>query len=91
VNVVGSESPKGDGKWGQSDLAGNVAEWVLDWYASSYARPCLDCANLTPATNRVIRGGHYYIGATFLRAAYRGTGVPPTVRLYFFGFRCARR
>ncbi len=31
TQVVGSKSPKGDGAWGQSDLAGNVAEWLLDW------------------------------------------------------------
>ncbi|HEY5951509.1 MAG TPA: SUMF1/EgtB/PvdO family nonheme iron enzyme, partial [Kofleriaceae bacterium] len=30
TNRVGSESPKGDGKWGHSDLAGNVWEWTLD-------------------------------------------------------------
>jgi formylglycine-generating enzyme required for sulfatase activity len=29
ANRVGSESPKGDGKYGQADLAGNVWEWTL--------------------------------------------------------------
>jgi len=34
IQNVGSKSPTGDGKWGQSDLAGNVVEWTLDWLAT---------------------------------------------------------
>ena len=49
VNRVGSESPAGDSKWGQADLAGNVYEWTLDYFASLYGNPCNDCADLTPA------------------------------------------
>ncbi|HTM44465.1 MAG TPA: SUMF1/EgtB/PvdO family nonheme iron enzyme [Polyangiaceae bacterium] len=46
ISKVGSLSPKGDGKWGQADLAGNLQEWILDWYATPYAQvPCVDCAN----------------------------------------------
>ena len=56
---VGSKSPKGDGKWGQSDLAGNVWEWTLDWYASPYSMPCNNCADLTAASYRVVRGGGF--------------------------------
>jgi formylglycine-generating enzyme required for sulfatase activity len=37
VKPVGGLSA-GDGKWGQSDLAGNVQEWNLDGYASPYTR-----------------------------------------------------
>src|SRR5439155_1159714 len=40
VNRVGSESPNGDGKWGQADLGGNVYEWTLDSHASAYGNPC---------------------------------------------------
>jgi len=89
LNRVGSESPKGDGRWGHSGLAGNVWEWVLDWHASAYPMPCNDCANLMPGTNRVIRGGGFYYNASPLRAASRGASAP-TVRLSEFGFRCAR-
>jgi formylglycine-generating enzyme required for sulfatase activity len=87
---VGAESPKGDGKWGQADLAGNVFEWTLDWNASPYPQnPCTNCANLTPATGRVIRGGLFDAMAPGVRAAYRDLDVP-TSRSDFYGFRCAR-
>jgi sulfatase modifying factor 1 len=66
-NDVGSESPAGDGSYGQTDLAGNLWEWVLDYYAE-YANPCTDCADLTGTPSQacgpsssclVLRGGSY--------------------------------
>jgi formylglycine-generating enzyme len=89
VSRVGSESPKGDGKWGHSDLAGNVWEWTLDWYVSTYPLPCDDCANLTEAAYRLIRGGSFDYVASGLRVAYRDVGTPSS-RGYFIGWRCAR-
>jgi formylglycine-generating enzyme required for sulfatase activity len=90
LNDVGSESPKGDGKWGQADLAGNVWEWILDWFASPYANAqCTDCADLTTGGIRVIRGGTFYDGASYMAASYRHnysqSGHSP-----LFGVRCAR-
>jgi formylglycine-generating enzyme required for sulfatase activity len=87
---VGSKSPKGDGKWGQSDLAGNVWEWTLDWYANPYSMPCDNCADLTAASYRVFRGGGLHDFASYLRSAYRGDYGYPEYRGYGVGSRCAR-
>lgn len=87
--AVGSK-PAGDGVWGQSDLGGNVWEWVLDWYASPYANPCNDCANLTEASGRVLRGGGFQVGGVRgLRGANR-VNLPPTIHDFNFGVRCSR-
>ena len=85
--VVGSKSP-GDGRWGQSDLGGNVAEWVLDW-SGGYPSNCMDCANLAPAGNRVHRGGNFLQAVNPLRTAARGNRLPSD-HANFIGARCAR-
>ncbi len=90
TNNVGSESPKGDGKYGQADLAGNVWEWTLDWFANPYSQTsCTNCADTTAATSRILRGGSFFDSASFLLSSYRGDLVP-TSRSYNFGSRCAR-
>jgi len=87
---VGSKSPKGDGKWGQADLAGNLWEWTLDWHGS-YQVPCSNCADLIDqaADSRVIRGGRFFGNASQLLSSYRGSGVPGLHNNYV-GSRCAR-
>jgi formylglycine-generating enzyme required for sulfatase activity len=90
VTGVGVLSPTGDGRWEQADLAGNVAEWTLDSYAPSYAvSTCNDCADLSQASPRVIRGGSFESSKSFVessaRAPFDTSARDPNV-----GFRCAR-
>src|SRR5262249_26405726 len=87
VNRVGFESPKGDGRWTHSDLAGNVWEWVLDWYVNPYPNPqaCNDCANLNPSAGRVIRGGGFNNDVPYLRPASRII-YDPSTRYLIIGF-----
>jgi sulfatase modifying factor 1 len=86
--AVGTKSTKGDGKWGQADLAGNVWEFTRDWYAP-YTNPCINCGNLSETSNRVIRGGSFQYGAPNLRSAYRAIAPRGTYE-YDVGVRCAR-
>ncbi len=95
--VVGSE-PNGNGRWGHSDLAGSLWEWTLDWHSDTWYSdvqdPCIDCANLVASQDRVVRGGEFLLGASWLRAAAR----LPFFAIYEFleshyatvGIRCAR-
>jgi formylglycine-generating enzyme len=79
----------GAGNWGQFDLAGEVYEWNLDWYASPYVDPCTDCAYLpaTPASARVVQGGAFF--SLIVLTPDRGTPAPAD-RDTGDGFRCAR-
>ena len=91
IAKVGS-TPLGLGRWGQLDLAGSVWEWNLDEYAS-YVSPCIDCAYLTGATNRVLPGGGFHTGLMpYLLSANRTTvSYATTYRGDFgVGVRCAR-
>lgn len=78
----------GAGLWGQLDLAGELWEWTVDWYAP-YPDPCVDCADTAPRSFRVFRGGDFSIDASYLLPPYRYY-APPVYRNHVSGFRCAR-
>lgn len=87
---VGSKSPRGDGKWGQADLAGSLREWNLDWH-DVYPDACDDCANLeTGLMSREARGGDWNNDAASLTSFIR-IGYNPVDPMSWVGLRCARR
>jgi formylglycine-generating enzyme len=89
VVAVGS-TPKGNGRWGHADLAGNVWEWNLDWDGGYSTAHGSNYANTTPGSVRVPRGGDFSFVAFALRAAHRYYYGAPTCRSFGVGLRCAR-
>jgi formylglycine-generating enzyme required for sulfatase activity len=85
---VGSK-PQGVGRWGHSDLAGNVSEWVIDWFTAEYLMPCSDCASLKSGQFRVLVGGSFDRNAFNQRLSGRSSMVPGSTS-YSVGARCAR-
>jgi len=93
-NPVGSKSCTsnllvcGDGRWGHADLAGNAAEWTLDYFSAPYPTTnCVDCWNTSPQPSRSVRGGSYGDVTIFLFSSVR-SDQGPTDAAELNGFRC---
>ena len=89
TSAVGSY-PTGASPYGALDMAGNVFEWVNDWYGGNYydVSPGSNPQGPETGTSRVLRGGAWYFPGRYLRVAYRAYD-DPTGRHYGVGFRCA--
>jgi len=83
-----------DGKspYGIYDMAGNVWEWVSDWYDNDYYKNSPQQNPTGPPMGgfKVIRGGSWNSNMRNLQSADRYWDPPSFRSLYFPGFRCAK-
>jgi len=89
---VCSKSPAGDSPYGLCDMAGNVREWVSDWYDEDYysSSPSSNPTGPDGGTDRVIRGGGFAIYGYWARRASSRDFAYPSLDSADLGFRCAR-
>jgi formylglycine-generating enzyme required for sulfatase activity len=84
--AVGSYE-KGVSFYGAYDMAGNVSEWVQDWY-DVYPGGDKSASEDFGQSYRVIRGGDFHFGGV-VDSIYRWR-ADPSMTNFLFGFRCAR-
>jgi formylglycine-generating enzyme required for sulfatase activity len=84
--------PRGKGRWGHYDLAGNVTEWAMD--TETYQVPCNDCVQLRdpgmdPPVLRLATGGSFREAVEALRVYPENSG-DSRIRDSRMGGRCVR-
>jgi formylglycine-generating enzyme required for sulfatase activity len=84
------DHPLGASPYGVMDMAGNVAEWVNDWYDPDYyaVSPTSNPTGPSSGTDRVKRGGGFWSWPYDLVISYRSHRSPGDT-LDDLGFRCA--
>jgi len=82
---------EGQSPYGLRHMAGNVAEWVQDWFLFDYYAIMPERNPPGPNAGRYksVRGGSWKSKPNMLRAATRG-GALPDQRSPTIGFRCAK-
>jgi formylglycine-generating enzyme required for sulfatase activity/regulator of sirC expression with transglutaminase-like and TPR domain len=82
----------GKSAYGLYNMAGNVKEWVDDWYDREYYKEIDEYANPKGPIGgefKVVRGGSWRDLKGFIYSPFRNSGNPAS-RMDDYGFRCAK-
>ena len=83
---------EGQSPFGLFNMAGNVKEWVDDWYDREYYNEQSEYANPRGPIGgefKVVRGGSWRDMKGFIYSTFRNSGNPKS-RMDDYGFRCAK-
>ena len=82
--------PDGASWCGALDMAGNVWEWVSDWWSEDYYAhsPTKNPQGPDSGTIRIARGGSWFDEDWQVRASCRKGLTPSSYRMHWVGFRC---
>jgi formylglycine-generating enzyme required for sulfatase activity len=82
--------PDGASWCGALDMAGNVWEWVSDWWSDDYFTyaPINNPQGPDTGTLRIARGGSWFDESWRVSSSCRKALTPSSYRMHWVGFRC---